>query len=118
MYNQKTIDYFSDPKNMGEIKDADLVAEGGNPACGDVVKLYLKIKDDKISDIKFKAFGCGACIATASALTEIIKGKTIQEAKKITNEDVANFLGGIPPQKMKCSNFSVDVLQKALDDKS
>lgn len=114
MYNQKTIDYFSDPKNMGELKDADLVAEGGNPACGDVVKLFLKIKGDKISDIKFKAFGCGACIATASALTEIIKGKTLKEAEKITNEDVANYLGGIPPQKMKCSNFSVDVLHKAI----
>jgi len=114
MYNQKTIDYFSDPKNMGELKDANLVAEGGNPACGDVVKLYLKVKGDKISDIKFKAFGCGACIATASALTEIVKGKTLQEAAKITNADVAKYLGGIPPQKMKCSNFSVDVLRQAI----
>ena len=114
MYNQKTIDYFSNPKNMGEIKDADLVAEGGNPACGDVVKLYLKVKDDKILDIKFKAFGCGACIATASALTEMVKGKTLAEAQKITNANVAAYLGGLPPQKMKCSNFSTEVLQKAL----
>lgn len=114
MYNDKTIDYFSNPRNMGELKDATIVAEGGNPACGDVVKLYLKVSDDKIEDITFKAFGCGACIATASALTELIKGKTVEEAKKITNAEVADFLGGLPPQKMKCSNFSAEVLQKAL----
>lgn len=114
MYNQKTIDYFSNPKNMGELKDADLVAEGGNPACGDVVKLYLKVKNDKIIEIKFKAFGCGACIATASALTEIVRGKTLKQAQKITNVDVAEYLGGLPPQKLKCSNFSVDVLHQAI----
>lgn len=114
MYNQKTIDYFSDPKNMGELQDANLVAEGGNPACGDVVKLFLKVKDDKILDIKFKAFGCGACIATASALTEMVKGQTLKSAEKITNADIAKYLGGLPPQKLKCSNFSVDVLKKAI----
>lgn len=114
MYNHKVIDYFSNPRNMGEIKDADAVAEGGNPLCGDVVKLYLKINANIISDIKFKAFGCGACLASTSALTEIVKGKTIKEAKKITNQDVADFLGGLPPEKMKCSNFSTDVLEKAL----
>ena len=115
MYNQKTIDYFSDPKNMGELKDANLVAEGGNPACGDVIKLFLKVENDKILDIKFKAFGCGACIATASALTEIVKGKTLKEAGKITNTDVAEYLGGIPSQKMKCSNFSTEVLKTAIE---
>lgn len=114
MYNDKTIDYFSNPRNMGEIEDATVVAEGGNPACGDVVKLYLKVEDDTISDIKFKAFGCGACIATASVLTELIKGKTLKEAEKVTNADVANFLGGLPSQKLKCSNFSAEVLRKAL----
>ena len=114
MYNQKTIDYFSNPKNMGEIKNPSAVAEGGNPACGDVVKLFLNIENDKITDIKFKAFGCGACIATASALTEIVKGKSLAEAAKITNEEVSEYLGGLPPQKMKCSNFSTEVLQKAL----
>lgn len=99
---------------MGELKDANLVAEGGNPTCGDVVKLFLKVKDDKILDIKFKAFGCGACIATASALTEMVKGQTLKSAEKITNADVVKYLGGIPPQKMKCSNFSVDVLRLAI----
>ncbi|MFA6492750.1 MAG: iron-sulfur cluster assembly scaffold protein [Patescibacteria group bacterium] len=116
MYNKKVIDYFSNPRNMGEIKDADAVAQGGNPVCGDVVKLYLKIQDNKIADIKFKAFGCGACLASTSALTEIIKGKTLEEAKKITNQDVADFLGGIPAEKMICSNFSTDVLKKALEE--
>lgn len=114
MYNQKVIQYFSNPRNMGEIKDADAVAEGGNPACGDVVKIFLKVNGDKISDIKFKAFGCGACIASSSALTEIVKGKTIQKALKITNQDLADFLGGLPPQKMICSNFSTEVLKKAI----
>ena len=114
MYNKKTIEYFSNPKNMGEIKDATVVAEGGNPTCGDVVKIFLKTDKDKITDIKFKAFGCGACIATASALTEMVKGKTLKEAQKITNQDLADFFGGLPPQKMKCSNFSTEVLKKAI----
>ncbi|AKM82428.1 TPA: iron-sulfur cluster assembly scaffold protein [Candidatus Berkelbacteria bacterium] len=114
MYNQKTIDYFSNPRNMGEISNATVVAEGGNLSCGDVVKLYLKVDKDIITDIKFKAFGCGACIATASALTELVKGKTLNEVDKISNGDVDKFLGGLPPQKLKCSNFSAEVLQKAL----
>jgi nitrogen fixation NifU-like protein len=114
MYNQKTIDYFSNPRNMGEMKNPDLHAKGGNPTCGDVVELFLKIEKDKITDIKFKAFGCGACIASTSALTEIVRGKTVKQAQKITNKDVAKFLGGLPPQKMVCSNFSSDVLKKAL----
>lgn len=115
MYNQKTIQYFSDPVNMGEIKDADVIAEGGNPTCGDVVKLYLKVRKEKITDIKFKAFGCGACIATASALTVLAKGKTLKEASKITNQDLVGFFGGLPEQKLKCSNFSADVLHQAID---
>jgi NifU-like protein involved in Fe-S cluster formation len=100
---------------MGEIEDADLVAEGGNQHCGDVVKLWLKIDDNRIKDAKFKAFGCGACIASTSALTEMVTGKTIEEVKKITNEDIAKYLGGLPDQKMICSNFSADVLKKALE---
>lgn len=114
MYNKKVIDYFSNPRNMGEIPNADFVAEGGNPVCGDVVKLFLKIKNGKILDIKFKAFGCGACLASTSALTEIVKGKSIQEARKITNLEIADYLGGLPPQKMICSNFSTNVLKRAL----
>jgi len=125
MYNDKTIDYFSNPRNMGEINNLPvgstgdiLHAKGGNPACGDVVELFLIIDKNIITDIKFKAFGCGACIASSSALTEIIKGKTINNALKITNQDVANYLGGLPPQKMICSNFSTDVLKKALKNYS
>lgn len=117
MYTQKTIDYFSDPDNMGELDDATAVAEGGNPTCGDVIKLWIKIEGDKITDIKFKAFGCGACIASSSALTVLAKGKNIKDAQKITQKDLSDFLGGLPPQKMKCSNFSTEVLQKALDQK-
>lgn len=118
MYNQKTIDYFSNPRNMGEIKDADTLAEGGNPTCGDVVKLWVKLNSNKkkIEQIKFKAFGCGACIASSSALTEMAAGKTVSEAKKITNNDIAEYLGGLPSQKMICSNFSTDVLRKALEN--
>jgi len=99
------------------MKNADTIASGGNPACGDVVKLWVKLSVDKkkIQDIKFKAFGCGACIASTSALTVIVKGKTISFAKKITNKDIADFLGGLPPQKNICSNFSTDVLKKALE---
>jgi len=116
MYNQKTIDYFSNPRNMGEIKGADAVAEGGNPACGDVVKLWLKLDKSRIriGDIKFKAFGCGACLASSSALTEMVKGKYIKDALKVTPDDIATFLGGLPAQKMICSNFSTEVLKKAL----
>ncbi len=116
MYNQKTIDHFSKPRNMGELKNYDAKAEGGNPACGDVVRLWIKLSRDrkKISEIKFKAFGCGACLASTSAMTEIVKGKKISEALKINREDIVNYLGGLPEQKQKCSNFSIEVLKKAL----
>lgn len=117
MYTKKTIDYFSNPRNMGELKYYDVKAEGGNPACGDVVKLWIKLSRDKktIRDIKFKAFGCGACIASSSAMTEKVKGKTVDYALKLTREDIAKFLGGLPPQKMICSNFAIEVLKKALE---
>lgn len=120
MYSEKTIDHFSNPRNMGEIKNPDFFAQGGNPLCGDVVSLWIKIDNKnkgekaKIGDIKFKAFGCGACIASSSALTVMIKGKTIEEAAKITNDDIVKFLGGLPPQKMICSNFSAEVFLKAV----
>src|SRR3990167_3957704 len=116
MYNQKTIDHFSNPRNMGELKDFDTKAEGGNPVCGDVVKLWIKLSPDKktITDIKFKAFGCGACIASTSAMTEMVKERKVVEAMKLSRDDIVEFLGGLPEQKIKCSNFSIDVLHKAL----
>lgn len=116
MYNKKTIDHFSNPRNMGELKDYDAKAEGGNPACGDVVKLWVKLSPNKnvISDIKFKAFGCGACIASTSAMTEMVKMKSVNDALKLSRDDIVDYLGGLPEQKIKCSNFSVDVLKSAL----
>jgi len=118
MYNEKTIEHFTHPQNMGELKDFDLKAEGGNPACGDVVRLWIKLDSNKkkISDIKFKAFGCGACIASSSALTEMVKGKDIAKVASLTREDVSEYLNGLPESKIKCSGFSIDVLKKALKD--
>ncbi len=103
---------------MGELKDFDVKAEGGNPLCGDVVSLWIKFdsKRKKIAEIKFKAFGCGACIASSSALTEMVKGKSISEVEKITREDVSEYLDGLPASKIQCSGFSIDVLKKALKD--
>lgn len=116
MYTKKTIDHFTHPQNMGEMKNFDLKAEGGNPLCGDVVRLWIKLDASKkeIKDIKFKAFGCGACIASSSALTEMVKGKKIAEIDALTRDDVSEYLGGLPESKIKCSGFSVDVLKKAL----
>lgn len=120
MYNPKTIDHFTHPRNMGELKDFDLQSQGGNPTCGDVVKLWVKLSKDKktIEDIKFKAFGCGACVASTSALTEMVKGEKIAKALKMSRQDIVNYLGALPEQKQKCSNFSVEVLKKALSSNS
>jgi len=104
------------PRNMGEIEDADGVGEVGNPACGDVMKLFLKIEGDRIVDAKFKTFGCGAAIASSSMTTELIKGKTIDEALKLSNEAVAEALGGLPPAKQHCSVLAEDALRQALED--
>lgn len=119
MYNQKTIDHFSNPRNMGELDDYDVKAEGGNPVCGDVVKLWIKLSPNKnvIKEIRFKAFGCGACIASTSAMTEIVKMMSVNEALELTRGDIVDFLGGLPQQKVKCSNFSIDVLKVALNKK-
>lgn len=116
MYNEKTVDHFSHPRNMGELKDFDTKAEGGNQTCGDVVKLWIKLSPSKnvIKDIKFKAFGCGACIASTSAMTEMVKLKSIKNALKLSRNDILDYLGGLPQQKQKCSNFSVEVLHQAL----
>jgi nitrogen fixation NifU-like protein len=115
MYTEAVMDHFVNPRNVGEIRDADGVGEVGNPVCGDIMKIYVKIENERIVDIKFKTFGCGAAIATSSILTELVKGKTVAEAKRVTNRAVAEALGGLPPQKMHCSNLAADALHKALD---
>ena len=115
-YSDKVMDNFMNPRNMGEIEDADGVGEVGNPSCGDVMKLYLKIQDDKIVDVKFKTFGCGAAIASSSMTTELIKGKTIDEALKLSNQAVAEALGGLPPAKEHCSVLAEDALKAAIED--
>ncbi len=115
-YSDKVMDHFMNPRNMGEIEDADAVGEVGNPSCGDVMKLYLKIENDRIVDVKFKTFGCGAAIASSSVTTEMIKGKTIEEALQLTNQQVAEALGGLPPAKEHCSVLAEDALRVALED--
>ena len=104
------------PHNMGEIKDADGIGTVGNPKCGDVMAIYIKVKDEKIVDIKFKTFGCAAAIASSSIATEMVKGKTLDEAMKLTRNDVANELGGLPAIKLHCSNLAADALHAAIED--
>lgn len=115
-YNEKVKDHFMNPRNVGEIKNADGEAIIGNPTCGDVLKIMIKIKDDKIDDIKFKTFGCAAAIATSSMLTEMVKGKSLKETEKIQNKDVLNSLGGLPNIKIHCSNLAADALHKAIEN--
>jgi len=116
VYSEKVMEHFANPRNVGEIPDADGIGKVGNPQCGDVMWLYIKVKDNIITDIKFKTFGCGAAIATSSMITEIAKGKTIEEAKKISRQDVADSLDGLPPVKMHCSNLAADALREAIKD--
>ena len=116
MYTKEVMDHFSNPRNVGEMPDADGIGTEGNPVCGDVMKIFLKIKDDKIVDAKFQTFGCGAAIAVSSMVTEMVKGKTLDEAFSISKETVANALGGLPAQKMHCSNLGADALRKAIED--
>ena len=115
-YSEKVMDHFMHPRNMGEIEDPSGVGEVGNPACGDVMRLYLKIENNTIIDAKFKTFGCGAAIASSSMTTELIKGKSIDEALAISNEAVAEALGGLPPAKQHCSVLAEEALQAALED--
>jgi nitrogen fixation protein NifU and related proteins len=115
-YSEKVMDHFSNPRNVGEIKDADGVGEVGNPVCGDMMTFYVKVKDNKLEDVKFKTFGCGAAIAVSSMVSDMAKGKTIEEAMKITNDSVAKELGGLPPNKMHCSNLGADALHKAIEN--
>ncbi len=116
MYSEKVMDHFTNPRNVGEIPDADGVGVEGNPVCGDIMKLWIKVEDGRIVDARFKTFGCGAAIATSSMITEMVKGKTIEEALQITNTAVAEALDGLPPVKMHCSNLAADALRKAIDD--
>ena len=116
MYTEKVMEHFRNPRNVGEIPDADGVGTVGNPVCGDLMTMYIKVKDDRIMDIKFKTFGCGAAIATSSMTTELAKGKTLEEASKITRANVAESLGGLPVQKMHCSNLAADALKAAISD--
>jgi len=114
MYTQKVLDHFKNPHNQGEMKDCDAVGQEGNPVCGDVMKIYLKIKDNVIADVKFETLGCAAAIAVSSDLTDMVKGKTLDEAMKITKDDVVKDLGGLPPFKVHCSMLGVDALRKAI----
>ena len=116
MYSKKLMDHFQNPRNVGEMSDADGVGVEGNPTCGDVMKLFIKVQDDKIVDAKFQTFGCGAAIAVSSMITEMAKDKTLNEALSITKESIADALDGIPPQKMHCSNLGADALHKAIED--
>jgi len=113
-YSPTVLDHFKSPRNVGEIPDADGLGEVGNPVCGDMMSVYIKVEGDRIADIKFKTFGCGAAIAVSSMITELAKGKTLEEAMKIKNSDVAEALGGLPPNKLHCSNLGADALHSAI----
>lgn len=116
MYSEKVMDHFMNPRNVGEIENADGVGEVGNAKCGDIMKMYLKIEDNVIVDAKFKTFGCGAAVATSSMATELVVGKTVNEALEITNKAVADALDGLPPAKMHCSNLAEEAIRAALED--
>lgn len=116
MYNDIVLDHFSDPRNVGEIPDADGIGETGNPSDGDKITIYIKVSNNVLTQIKFKTFGCGAAIAASSMVTEMAKGKTLGEALDITNGDVAKALGGLPDNKLRCSNIAADALHNAIDN--
>ncbi len=116
MYSEKVMDHFSNPRNVGEIEDADAVGEVGNAKCGDIMKMYLKIENDVVKDVRFKTFGCGAAIATSSIATEMIKGKPLSEVLQLTNSAVVNALDGLPPQKIHCSVLAEQAIKSAISD--
>ncbi|MHB9130764.1 MAG: Fe-S cluster assembly scaffold protein NifU [Armatimonadota bacterium] len=115
-YSQKVMEHFSNPRNVGEMPDADGVGTVGNPVCGDVMKMYIKVQDNIITDVRFQTFGCGAAIATSSISTEMIKGKTLEDALQISNKAVAEALDGLPPMKMHCSLLAEEAVRSAIDD--
>ena len=116
MYSEKVMEHFRNPRNMGEIPEADGIGTVGNPVCGDMMTIHIRVKSNRIDDIKFKTFGCGAAIATSSMVTELAKGKTLEEAMKIARGDVADALDGLPSAKMHCSNLAADALHAAIED--
>lgn len=116
MYSALVMEHFQNPRNVGVIPDPDGVGKEGNPVCGDIMEIMIKVKDERIDDIKFRTFGCGAAIATSSMVTELVKGKTLDEAMAISRVTVAEALGGLPPVKMHCSNLAADALHKAIED--
>ncbi|OPY51397.1 MAG: scaffold protein [Methanosaeta sp. PtaU1.Bin112] len=115
-YSKEVMDHFMNPRNVGVIENPDGYGKVGNPVCGDLMEIFINVKDDRIDEIKFRTFGCGAAIAVSSMVTEMAKGKTLDEAMKITRKDVADQLGGLPPQKMHCSNLGADALHAAIED--
>ena len=116
MYSEKVMDHFSNPRNVGEIADANAVGTVGNAKCGDIMKIYMKIDNDIITDVKFKTFGCGAAVATSSMATELVKGKTVEEALKLTNKAVVEALEGLPPAKLHCSVLAEEAIKAAIQD--
>jgi len=115
-YSEKVMEHFRNPRNVGAIENADGVGEVGNPVCGDMMTFYIKVKDDRLEDVKFQTFGCGAAIAVSSMISEMARGKTLDEAMKLTNSDVAEELGGLPTHKLHCSNLGADALHKAIEN--
>ena len=116
MYSEKVMDHFSNPRNVGELADANAVGTVGNAKCGDIMKIYMKIEDDIVKDVKFKTFGCGAAVATSSMATELVKGKTIEEALGLTNKAVVEALEGLPPAKIHCSVLAEEAIKAAIQD--
>ncbi len=116
VYSEKVMEHFMNPRNVGEIEDADGIGEEGNPVCGDMMTFYIKVKDNRLDDVKFKTFGCGAAIAVSSMVSEMAKGKTLDEAMKITPRLVADELEGLPKNKFHCSNLGAQALNKAIQD--
>ncbi len=115
-YTDKVMEHFTNPRNVGEMEEPDGIGKVGNPSCGDIMELYIRVEEDRVVDARFRTFGCGAAIATSSIITEMVKGKTLEEAVTISNREVAEALGGLPDKKLHCSNLAADALEKAIED--